>query len=39
MLTVLKAFQDNKSWLEVIVDIKEGVLEEDVDIGVTAIPK
>jgi hypothetical protein len=39
MLTVLKAFQENKSWLEVIADIKEGVLEDDVDIGVTVIPK
>jgi hypothetical protein len=39
MLTVLKTFQDNKSQLEVIADIKEGVLEEDVDIGATVIPK
>jgi hypothetical protein len=39
MLTVLKAFQDNKSWLEVVADIKEEVLEDDVDIEVTVIPK
>jgi hypothetical protein len=39
MLTILKAFQDNKSWLEVITDIKEGVLEDDVDMEVTVIRK
>jgi hypothetical protein len=39
ILTILKAFQDNKSWLEVINDIKEGVLEDDVDMEVTVIQK
>jgi hypothetical protein len=39
MLTVLKAFQDSKSWLEVTADIKEGLLEDDVDTDVTVIPK
>jgi hypothetical protein len=39
MLTVLKAFQDNKSWLEVTADIKEGLLEDDVDIDIMVIPK
>jgi hypothetical protein len=39
MLTILKAFQDNKSWLEVVTDIKEEVLEDDVDMEVTVIQK
>jgi hypothetical protein len=39
MLTILKAFQGNKSWFEVITDIKEEVLEDDVDMEVTVIQK
>jgi hypothetical protein len=39
MLTILKAFQDNKSWLEVVTDIKEEVLEDDVNVEVTVIQK
>jgi hypothetical protein len=39
MLTVLKSFQDNKSWLEAVEDLEEGVLEDDVDIEVIIIPK
>ena len=39
MLTVLKAFQDNKSWLEILTDIKEELVEDDIDIEVAVISK
>lgn len=39
ILTVLKAFSSSKSWLQVPVEIKDGVIEDDIDIEVVVIPK
>lgn len=39
ILTVLKAFSSSKSWLQIPVEIKDGVIEDDIDIEVVVIPK
>jgi hAT family C-terminal dimerisation region len=39
MLTVLKAFQSNKHWLQSIIDIREEVVEPDVEIEIEVISK
>ena len=39
MLTVLKAFQSNKYWLEVTTDIKKEIVEADIDIEIEHISK
>jgi hypothetical protein len=39
MLTVLKAFQCNKHWLEVIPDLREEAVDPDIDIEVELISK
>jgi len=39
MLTVLKAFQCNKHWLEVIPDLREEAVDPDINIEVELISK
>ena len=39
MLTVLKAFQSNKHWLQSMTDVREEIIEPDVDIEIKIISK
>jgi hypothetical protein len=39
MLTVLKAFQSNKHWLEAMTDLREEVIDADIDLDIELISK